>query len=243
MVNKFYFKKTVKFFALIVFGIFISCNLLAQSKGYVEVIGKVQQHGKALEGASVKVYKGNEPIDDILTNNAGRIILNLDFNYVYTLVFSKKGAITKSIVFDTKIPDEYKDVFFSNQPFRIDLLSIPDDSIQINIPDKPVAKYAFNPSIDDFDFDQKYSSARKDEFEVLKKDIEAARAKARQDSIADARAQASALSRAAVLEKARQDSIKRAQALADKLEAQEKARLAALEKSQRDSIAKAQADS
>src|SRR6185436_14263759 len=243
MVNKFYYKKALKFSAIIFVLLLSSARLIAQeSKGFLEVRGKVQQNGKGLEGASLKIYKGNEPIDDILTNAGGRFILNLDYNYNYTLVFSKKGAITKSLLIDSKIPDEEKNEigFFE---FKIDLFSILEDSIQDAMPAKPVAKISFDNRDGMFTYDEKYSDARKGEFEQIKKDQEAAVAKARQDSIDNAKAQASALSRAAALEKARQDSINKAKALADKAEAAEKARLAALEKAQRDSIAKAEADS
>ncbi|MCC6385055.1 MAG: hypothetical protein IT241_07875, partial [Bacteroidia bacterium] len=251
--------KLLKAILLLLFA--LPLTVMAQSTGYLEMVGKVQQDGKGLEGVSIRIFKGSEPIDEIITANAGRFIFNLDLQNSYTLVFSKRGAITKSVIVDTKVPVENSSIIFSYE-FKIDLFKVSEDEIQEAFPDKPVAKISFDPRYDDFNHDVKFADARKEEFQQIKKEQaaavakaaaeekarQAAYAKAYHDSIA--RVQAEEKARLAALEKARQDSIAQAKAEQARLEkirqdsiaraqAEEKARLAALEKARQDSIAEA----
>ncbi len=215
---------------LLISYLFISLNASAQNSGYLELLGRVQQDGKSLEGASIRIFKGNEPIDEVITSSGGRFILNLDFNHLYTLVFSKRGAVTKAILVDTKVPLENQSIIFSYE-FKIDLFKIAEDEIQQALPDKPVARISYDPRFDDFNHDVKYTEARKEEFQQIKKDQAAILAKQRQDSIEAAKAEARARAIALAMEKAREDSLRKA-------EAAERARQAAIQKAYQDSIQK-----
>jgi hypothetical protein len=58
----------LRFTALILFLISSVIIAEAQKKGYVEVVGSVMVEGKGLEGADIKVFKGNENSDNALTS-------------------------------------------------------------------------------------------------------------------------------------------------------------------------------
>lgn len=194
-----------------------SYSAFAQEDGYLEVVGSVQQESKGLEGADIKIFKGNENVDNVLSSAGGKFIINLELGHDYTIVFSKNGSFTKSVMIDTKVPDNYKKQIFSFK-FKMDLFKAPEGTVP-NEAEKPVAKLLFSDDYEDFDYDADYSKTRKTELESVKVKMaaeaskqEAAKKilvdKARQDSIADVRAKQLALQKnQAEQEKMRQDSI------------------------------------
>ena len=97
---------------------------LAQDKGYLEIMGSVLQDGKGMEGADIKVMKGNENSDNALSSSGGKFILNLDLGYSYLVIFSKPGHITKTVAVDTHVPAADKDQIQSFK-FKIELFKLP----------------------------------------------------------------------------------------------------------------------
>ena len=187
---------------------------LAQKQGYLEVLGSVTQDGKGLEGADIKVMRGNENADNAMTATKGSFIINLDLGNSYTIIFSKHGSITKKVLVDTKVPDEYKSQIFSYK-FKIELFLLPEGTEMPKDIDKPVAKLAFSEVYEDFDYDQLYTQTRKTEIDQIKKDMaaeilkkdaakKATADKAKRDSL-DAAHQQQVLAQSA--EKNKQDSI------------------------------------
>ena len=91
-----------------------------QDKGYLEIFGSVTQDGKGMEGADIKVLKGNENSDNALSASGGKFILNLDLGFIYTVIFSKPGCISKAVAVDTHVPETEKDQIQSFK-FKIEL--------------------------------------------------------------------------------------------------------------------------
>ncbi len=236
----------LKLFTLTVL-FFCSKPLFAQEDGYLEVIGSVLQEGKGLEGADITIMKGNEKFDNVMTSTGGKFIVNLQFGFDYTLVFSKNGSVTKSVLVNTKIPDAEKKQIFSFK-FKMDLFKTPENALQPKEADKPVAKLAFSDDYADFDYDPEYSKTRKAELEGVKVKMEAeakkqdeakkvAVEKARQDSSANVRAkQLAELKLKQEQEKVTQDSITKEKAV----QAQYAAQAAAKRKTEQDSIVAAE---
>jgi hypothetical protein len=221
-----------------------SYSAFAQQDGYLEVVGSVLQDSKGLEGADIKIFKGNENVDNVLSSAGGKFIINLELGHDYTIVFSKNGSFTKSVIIDTKVPDDYKKQIFSFK-FKMDLFKAPEGSEQPKDAEKPVAKLSFSDMYEDFDYDAEYSKTRKTELESVKVKMAAEAAKqdaakkaiaekARQDSIADARAKQLALQKIqAEQEKVRQDSIAKENARQQQIAAA----MVAKQNAERDSIA------
>ena len=67
-------------FLIICNTIFSTTSIKAQDKGYLEVVGSVNQDKKALEGAEISVMRGNEVVETLLTNSKGNFIVNLELN-------------------------------------------------------------------------------------------------------------------------------------------------------------------
>ncbi|HNF32876.1 MAG TPA: hypothetical protein PLU51_10725, partial [Bacteroidia bacterium] len=262
---------TKKLFVLAVIFVLTSAPFAFAQKGSLELLGNVKQNGKGLEGAEISIMKGNEQVDNILSGNGGKFIINLDLDAVFTLVFSKAGCVTKSIVFDTRVPEPVKNQLLSNRKFGIELFKVPEGVEQPKELAKPVAKWSWNDAYDDFDYDLEYSNARKQENEVVKKQLEEmaivqekqkkdSLAKARLDSINQAKADEQVRlaelaakkaeeakqkkieeERLAALSAAKKHEEDSLRAAQLKADAIERARLVALEKARQDSIAKANA--
>src|SRR5213080_2172705 len=108
----------------------------AQKEGYLEVLGSVLTEGKGVEGASIKVLKGEENVDNFLSSSGGKFIINLDLNHLYTITFSKNGYITKSVLIDTKVPPEENTQIYSYK-FKMELIKLPE-----GVPSPPEAEKA-----------------------------------------------------------------------------------------------------
>ena len=115
-------KSSLKFFTLNLFIAFLintvfSSISVAQDMGHLEVLGQIQNDKtrKGLEGATIKIYKGLELVDEVLTSNSGKFILNIDYQAMYILEFTKTGYGTKKIKIDTKIPLEIQDIILQNK--------------------------------------------------------------------------------------------------------------------------------
>ena len=78
----------------------------------------------------------------LTSSDNGSFVFKLDYNQKYTLSFSKAGLISKSIEFDTKIPDDQADVIidFYGGKFKVDLFSDTEGKYQNQLAGKPVAK-------------------------------------------------------------------------------------------------------
>jgi hypothetical protein len=231
---------TFKSSLFLLFFFLLSGVAMSQDQGYLELVGQVQQDGKGLEGAEIKVLKGIENADNLLTSAGGKFIFNLDLGHVYTIIFLKNGSITKSVLVDTKVPEQYQKQIFSFK-FKIDLFKAPEGQEPPKEAAPPVTKLAYSDVYEDFDYDPEYSKARKTEMEQVKQKMavevakqeaakKAAMDKARTDSLLAAK------KIAVELEKARQDSL-------NKVKEQQRVEAlarAAAEKAAADSVAKVQ---
>ena len=201
----------VRIWTIALIAVLFASSSYAQPPGYLELLGNVQQDGKGLEGAEIKVMKGLETADNLLSSAGGKFIFNLDLGHLYTIVFSKNGTITKSVLVDTKVPESYETQIFSFK-FKIDLFKAPDGVEQPKEAAPPVTNLGYSDAYEDFDYDPEYSKSRKVEMDVVKQKMasevvkqEALRAKAEEKARQDSLAQAKKDELAA--DKARRDSL------------------------------------
>lgn len=81
------FKRSI----ILLLAVLISHFSFAQDQGYLELVGQVQQDGKGLEGAEIKVMKGSEAADNLLTSAGGKFIFNLEpRSYIYHHFYKKR---------------------------------------------------------------------------------------------------------------------------------------------------------
>jgi hypothetical protein len=220
----------------------------AQVVGYVRVKGKARGNGAMLSGVTINVASAGGQTQIVLTRENGAYDFNLALQKNFTLTFVKQGMVTKVIEFNTTVPGDQTDIIFE-KVFDMDLFPDQGGISQSSSMNKPVARFAYDPNLEDFEFDANYSKQVKEEQLAARKvveDQEKQREKARLDSLnriwTDSLAKAKDRdAKLAVIraeqEKARKDSLARAQQ-----EAKLQAAAAAREKARQDSLARAQAE-
>lgn len=111
---------------------FLFCSafaLFGQEPNFVElkILGRVMEDEKVVENQAIIVFENNTRIDTLLTKKNGRFEYVVKLNSYYTLVFPKEDMSFKSLVVDTKIPEDfyyiptYKCVIRLNQEFEDEL--------------------------------------------------------------------------------------------------------------------------
>ena len=92
--------------------------VVAQPKWKLNITGKVEENGKSLDGASIKIIKTGGATNLVYTAGNGKFSFTLDPNANYTVEISKAGGfITKIITFDTKnVPSDEDERM---QPFAL----------------------------------------------------------------------------------------------------------------------------
>jgi hypothetical protein len=78
----------------------------------LEIIGRITDGDKKLEGVEVVVYEGNEVVGRQVTDKSGRFGLGLGLQKEFAIVFEKEGFLPKRMLVDTraKIPAEVVDI-------------------------------------------------------------------------------------------------------------------------------------
>lgn len=78
--------------------------------GAVYVKGDITLDGRKTEMVQIDIYKGNKHVSEYKSDEDGFYKLRLRFNSSYTIEFSKEGALTKRIYFDTTMPERTMNV-------------------------------------------------------------------------------------------------------------------------------------
>ncbi len=243
--NKKQIKKCYLIFALLM----TAMSTFAQKSGYLQITGKIRKENKPEQGVTIQISAPGAQAQTITSKDNGGFNFNLDLQKTYSIKFIKGGLVTKVVEFNTTVPGDQLDIIFSKE-FNIDLFADVAGVSQEKAMNKAVAKFAYNPTYEDFEYDQNYSKQILGEQEAARKvaeDINKQQERARLDSLnkiwndslaktkareAELLAQRSEQDKLnAEKEKARQDSIIRANAAAAAA-----ATAASFEKARRDSI-------
>lgn len=241
---------------LVVIIMLLSFNAIAQKSGYLQVNGKIRKDNKPEVGVTIEINAIGLPSQTVSSKDNGAFNFNMTLQKNYTLKFVKSGLVTKVIEFSTIVPADQSDIIYQKE-FNIDLFSDVAGVSQDKSMNKPVAKFAYNPTYEDFEYDQSYSKQIQSEQDVARKIAEdqnkllerarldslnkawndsLAKVKTRQAELMAQKAEQDRIN--AEKEKLKQDSITRANAAASAASA-----FAAKEKSRQDSLTQAKAKS
>ncbi len=214
------------------------------------VSGRVTKGGKKMDGAVVSLIKDGVQVKQTITTSNGKFDFVLDPNANYTITVTKANHITKIFSFNTQnVPDSRgKKGFGGVDLSEIVLFEIPKgvDVNELNaILSQPIAKFSYQSSENDFNYDESYTQSMRSKLEklsVVQKKAEEEDKKKLEEDKNKATADANAASQAAAA-KAAADKAAADKAAADKLAA-EKAAKAAADKVAADKLAaeKAAAD-
>ncbi len=121
------------------------------------VDGKFRIKGASMEGARVIVERNGVQVQ-VLHDDIGRFTLNLDLQQDYVLHFIREGCLSKSLHFDTHMPENSIAAAPFRFPFLVTLEPKPKGSVTGYA--KAVGVVMFDTAKGDFDYSTNYALAR-----------------------------------------------------------------------------------
>ena len=166
MMNKIMAKSIRSIFFSIL--LLISSSCIAQKSGYLQINGKIKKDNKPEMGVTIEVSASGTPTQSLSSKDNGSFNFNLDLQKNFTIKFMKNGLVTKVIEFNTTVPGDQSDIIYQKE-FNMDLFSDVAGVSQEKAMNKPVAKFTYNPTYEDFEYDQTYSRQIQSEQETARK--------------------------------------------------------------------------
>lgn len=121
------------------------------------VDGKFRVKGMPMKGARVIVERNGVQVQ-VLQDDIGRFTLNLDLQQDYVVQFIREGCLTKSLHFDTRVPESSMAAAPFRFPFLVTLEPKPKGSVVGYA--KAVGLVVFDTVKDDFDYSTNYALVR-----------------------------------------------------------------------------------
>lgn len=124
----------------------------------LEIIGRITDGEKKLEGCEVIVYEGNDEVGRQATDKSGRFGVGLGLQKEFAIVFQKEGFLPKRMLVDTraKIPKEVVDIAPITMEMSM-LVADKYDGADTDVLDFPFALVQWNRSVGAFTQDQQYT--------------------------------------------------------------------------------------
>lgn len=124
----------------------------------LEIVGRITDGEKKLEGCKVTVYDGNEVVGEQTTDKSGRFGLGLGLQKEFAVVFQREGFLPKRMLVDTraKIPVDVVDI----APMEMELSMLRADKYEgadTDVLDFPFAIISWNRAVGAFTQDQQYT--------------------------------------------------------------------------------------
>lgn len=85
----------------------------------LRVDGRVTDGEAKLAGAEVIVYKGNDPVEKVVADKAGRFRVWLRTDEMYGMEFRYPGFVAKRICFDARLPKPRPGIVYDLSPMGI----------------------------------------------------------------------------------------------------------------------------
>lgn len=159
--------KSFKFYLFII-GILFTSVLKAQN--FLDVPVKVDIENGNIEDVLIKVIKNGRTT--FTQSSTSKLRLKLNFNCIYTIVFSKPGYVTKTVEFDTKAPKEH--IADGFDPYKIEVKLFQQfDGVNLTVFNQPVGKIRYNKELDEFDYDTDYTKSILSNLQAAEKELAA----------------------------------------------------------------------
>ncbi|MBK7111175.1 MAG: hypothetical protein IPH60_01810 [Flavobacteriales bacterium] len=123
----------------------------------LQVDGKFRVKGMSMEGARVIVERNGKQVQ-VLQDHIAHFTLNLDLQQDYVLHFIREGCLSKSLFFDTHIPEDTRVTASFRFPFLVTLEPKPKGPVVGYA--KAVGTVIFDPVKGDFDYSTYYALER-----------------------------------------------------------------------------------
>lgn len=131
------------------------------------VVGKLTNNGRKISGATVQLFRGNQEVEKVVYYPEKEFLFLLEPNSVYTVVIEKEGLVTRSVRFETTIPEEdfhakkKKRLYY----FDFELEMVTENQIESShsFVDFPIAMIKFDEKRKVFDYSKSYTQHIKKE--------------------------------------------------------------------------------
>jgi hypothetical protein len=150
-------------------------SLVGDKLYYLELRGTVRHlkgenkdEAEILDSAIIKVFnEKNVMVAEFRTNKKGRCNFKLPLNRKFVVHVSKAGFVTKMIEVNTKVPLEKKLAYIF--PFSVDIFEeVP--GLDLSVLKKPIARISYLFPIQQFDYDNVYTSKINTDLKKMYKD-------------------------------------------------------------------------
>lgn len=153
---------------------------------HIALDGLVTKENQRLGGAIITLVDMEEYPNvtrSIITPNNGKFIFKLNPGKEYMILASKKGLVTKKILFSTENISEGR-VANRSYTFLIEISLFEEaDGLDISLLENPVGKIIYNDKINDFEVDKKYARSIRPELKMLQKELLAIRKKSEKEKM------------------------------------------------------------
>lgn len=165
----------IRFFLVLAIMLVATAVTFGQNRS-LAISGVVKEGKDKLSGVKISIIKGTPSgaavIKEFITDGSGKFDYPLEINSQYIVEISKSGYVSKSISYNTTVPDE--DNFNWTFDFIVELFKTPE-GVDVAVFKNPVAKVHYNKDYSDFDYDLDYSMEFKKKEDEVMKQIEKAK--------------------------------------------------------------------
>ncbi|NBC83620.1 MAG: tetratricopeptide repeat protein [Bacteroidetes bacterium] len=142
---------------------------IVKPDSYLEVIGKAEYMMEPLNNANIELFKNGSLDKSLSTPRNGEFKFLLELNNEYVIKVSKKGFVSKKIMFNTDVPDGTEGKWINE--FAIGLLD-PCEGVDYHLLEKPVDKIYYHERKNQFVSNRSYTMEISGKMEMLVYDIE-----------------------------------------------------------------------
>lgn len=158
------FLKNIHFLFVFLF-VLGSGNSLAQEKP-VTFRTKIEKGGNGCGGANLVITQNGKPFQNIVTNDDGKVKVDLPIGYNYLIVVSKPQMCTKKFEISTVgVPKDGNPQSFDIQAITLFELQ---KGIDYSVLNKTLVKAAYDPGTNQMDYDENYINQMLGELDKLK---------------------------------------------------------------------------
>ncbi|MDL2251505.1 hypothetical protein LJC12_01495 [Odoribacter sp. OttesenSCG-928-J03] len=152
--------------------LFTTLLIYTASAQMLEINGNLVIHNGSTDGASIKIFRNGEKIEEKIMDKKGRFTMRFALDAEYKLVFGKSNYISKIVSINTEVPEEVIEANPNFPPIKLIINLLPLVSgLDLSLFEQSVAILGYNPELDDFSFDYEYAARVKDKIGKLEQDI------------------------------------------------------------------------
>lgn len=123
-----------------------------------KVYGKFNIYDGGRAYSRITLMQNDEIIVENIPHKGGKFEYELEFDYDYVLIFSKRGYVSKKVYVSTYVPADVIKIDNRFPALKFDITLYPKVAgIDYSLFEDPISAILYDKSIDDFDYDKEYN--------------------------------------------------------------------------------------